>query len=105
MLPLQVERTDLPPKVDPPTLRVPGYLFIEFGMNDGDSTCPRHVGTTLFQTYLGMMAQAAQAKGAHAILLTSTSYIACGSGAMVSPNRGFGPQTMAAATTNNVPDD
>ena len=21
------------------------YLFIQFGINDGDSACPRHVGT------------------------------------------------------------
>lgn len=79
------------------------YLLIEFGINDGDSTCPRHVGTALFQTYLGTMAAAAQQKGAHAILLTSTSSIACGNGATVNPNRAFGPQTMAAAVANNVP--
>jgi lysophospholipase L1-like esterase len=78
------------------------YLFIEFGINDGDSTCPRHVGTALFQTYLTTMAKAASDRGAQAIFLTSTSAIAC-SGATAQANRGFGPQTKAAGTADNVP--
>lgn len=78
------------------------YLFIEFGINDGDSTCPRHVGTTLFQTYLTTMAKAASDRGAQTIFLTSTSAIAC-SGATAQANRGFGPQTKAAGTAANVP--
>jgi len=78
------------------------YLFIEFGINDGDSTCNRHVGTALFQSYLSTMAQAAKARGAFPILLTSTSYIEC-SGTKVTANRGFGPQTKAAGTENDVP--
>ena len=89
--------------IDPTNGMKPGdYLFIEFGINDGDSTCNRHVGTALFQTYLGTMAQAAKDLGAQPIFLTSTSAIAC-SGSTSSPNRGFGPQTKAAGTANNVP--
>ena len=89
--------------LDPTTGMKPGdYLFIEFGINDGDATCDRHVGTALFQTYLGVMAQAAKDRGAQPIFLTSTSYMQC-SGTMVSPNRGFGPQTKAAGTAANVP--
>jgi hypothetical protein len=60
------------------------------------------VGTALFQTYLGVMAQAAKDRGAQPIFLTSTSAIMC-TGNTVNPNRGFGPQTKAAATANNVP--
>jgi lysophospholipase L1-like esterase len=78
------------------------WLLVEFGINDGDATCPRHVGTTLFQTYLTMMAQAATTRGAHTIFLTSTSAIAC-NGATAQANRGFGPQTKAAGTADNVP--
>lgn len=78
------------------------YLLIEFGINDGDATCNRHVGTALFQTYLGVMAQAAKERGAQPIFLTSTSYIGC-TGNAVNPNRGFGPATKAAAMANNVP--
>ncbi len=78
------------------------WLFIEFGINDGDTTCPRHVGTTLFQTYLTTMAQAATTRGAHPIFLTSTSAIAC-SGSTAQANRGFGPETKAAGAADNVP--
>jgi len=78
------------------------YLFIEFGINDGDGTCPRHVGTTLFETYLTTMAKAASDRGAEAIFLTSTSAIAC-NGATAQANRGFGPQTKAAGTADGVP--
>jgi lysophospholipase L1-like esterase len=78
------------------------WLFIEFGINDGDGTCPRHVGTALFQTYLTTMAKAASDRGAQAIFLTSTSYMQC-TGSTVQPNRGFGPETRAAGTADNVP--
>ena len=78
------------------------WLLVEFGINDGDGTCPRHVGTTLFQTYLTTMAKAATDRGANPIFLTSTSAIAC-NGATAQANRGFGPQTKAAGTADNVP--
>ena len=78
------------------------YLFVEFGINDGDATCPRHVGTTLFETYLTTMAKAASDRGAEAIFLTSTSAIAC-TGSTAQANRGFGPQTKAAGTADGVP--
>jgi lysophospholipase L1-like esterase len=78
------------------------YLFIEFGINDGDSSCSRHVGTALFQDYLGVMAKAAKNLGAQPVFLTSTSAIAC-SGSSASANRGFGSQTKAAGTANSVP--
>jgi lysophospholipase L1-like esterase len=78
------------------------WLLVEFGINDGDGTCPRHVGTALFQTYLTTMAKAATDRGAHPIFLTSTSAIAC-NGSTAQANRGFGPQTKATGTADNVP--
>lgn len=78
------------------------YLLIEFGINDGDTKCPRHVGTALFQTYLGTMAQAAKKLGAQPVFLTATSYIGC-SGSTAKTNRGFVAETKAAGTANNVP--
>jgi lysophospholipase L1-like esterase len=78
------------------------YLLVEFGINDGDSTCNRHVGTALFQNYLEYMADAAKTRGAQAIFLTSTSAIAC-SGSTAQANRGFGPQTKAAGAAAGVP--
>jgi lysophospholipase L1-like esterase len=89
--------------LDPTNGMKPGdYLFIEFGINDGDAVCNRHVGTALFQTYLQTMVQAAKDRGAQAVLLTSTSFMEC-TGTKVNPNRGFGPQTKAAATAEGVP--
>ncbi len=79
------------------------YLLVEFGINDTSATCVKHVGTALFQSYLGMMAQAAQKVGAHPIFLTSTNAVICGVGSMVPPNRAFGPETKAAGMANGVP--
>ncbi|MDP9037613.1 MAG: hypothetical protein M3O50_22680 [Myxococcota bacterium] len=79
------------------------YLLVEFGINDTSATCVKHVGTALFQTYLGMMAQAAQKVGANPIFLTSTNAIICGAGSTVPPNRAFGPETKAAGMANGVP--
>lgn len=88
---------------DPAGGMKPGdYLFIEFGINDGDTTCNRHVGTALFQSYLATMAQAAKKLGAQPVFLTSTSYIAC-SGATAASNRGFVSETKAAGQANGVP--
>jgi lysophospholipase L1-like esterase len=78
------------------------WLFVAFGINDGDPTCNRHVGTALFEQYLGAMATAAKMRGAQTVFLTSTSYMQC-TGATVTPNRGFGPETKAAGTANGVP--
>jgi lysophospholipase L1-like esterase len=53
------------------------YLFIQFGINDGDSTCPRHVGASAFKTSYGLLAQAAKDRGAQPVFVTPVSQIAC----------------------------
>ena len=79
------------------------YLFIQFGINDTDSTCPRHVGTALFKTDYGMMAQAAKDRGANPIFVTPVSSIAC-SGSKATPTRGtFATATVQAGTQYDVP--
>jgi lysophospholipase L1-like esterase len=79
------------------------YLFIQFGINDGDSTCNRHVGTKLFKTYYGMMAQAAKDRGANPIFVTPVSSISC-SGSTARPSRGtYSTATKEAGTTYDVP--
>jgi lysophospholipase L1-like esterase len=89
--------------LDPNTgMKAGDWLLIEFGINDADATCNRHVGSALFQTYLTTMAQAATARGANTIFLTSTSMMQC-TGATVTPNRAFGPETKAAGLADNVP--
>jgi lysophospholipase L1-like esterase len=71
------------------------YLFIQFGINDGDTACPRHVGSTGFKTALGVMAKAAKDAGATPVFLTSTNGL---NNCTWSSNRGFLTETKAAAT-------
>jgi lysophospholipase L1-like esterase len=78
------------------------YLVIQFGINDGDSTCPRHVGTARFKELLGVMAKAAKAKGVNPIFVTPVAAITC-SGSTAVGNRGFVTETKDAATANGVP--
>jgi lysophospholipase L1-like esterase len=78
------------------------YLIIQFGINDGDTTCPRHVGTARFKELLGVMVAAAKARGANPILITPVAAITC-SGSTAVGNRGFVTETKAAATAAGVP--
>jgi lysophospholipase L1-like esterase len=78
------------------------YLFIQFGINDGDTNCPRHVGTARYQQLMTTMAQAALARGAHPVLLTAVAAITC-SGSTAVKNRGFVTQTTAAGAATGAP--
>ena len=79
------------------------YLFVQFGINDTDPTCPKHESTARFMADLGMMAQAARARGANPVFLSSVSSIAC-TGSSAIPTRGrFADAARQAAVTYNVP--
>ncbi|MDG4858005.1 GDSL-type esterase/lipase family protein [Streptomyces sp. T-3] len=78
------------------------YLFIQFGINDSSSTCPRHVGRARYQQLMTMMAQAALARGAHPVLLTPVAAITC-SGSTATKNRGFTNETFAAGSAAGAP--
>jgi lysophospholipase L1-like esterase len=78
------------------------YLFIQFGINDGDTACPRHVGTAKYQSLMTTMANYAKSKGAFPILLTAVAAITC-SGSTAVKNRGFVTQTTAAGTATGSP--
>ncbi|MEN3305646.1 MAG: hypothetical protein V7603_1848 [Micromonosporaceae bacterium] len=78
------------------------YLFIQFGINDSTSACPRHVGSARYQQLLGVMAAAAKQRGARPIFLTPVAAITC-QGSVATPNRGFLNETRAAGTANQVP--
>jgi lysophospholipase L1-like esterase len=78
------------------------FLIVQFGINDGTSACPRHVGTARFKELLGVMATAAKARGVQPILVTPVAAITCSGGTAVG-NRGFVTETKAAAATNGVP--
>jgi lysophospholipase L1-like esterase len=89
--------------LDPTNGMKPGdYLFIQFGINDGTSTCPRHVGPARYQQLLTMMADAAKARGAHPVFLTPAAAITC-SGSTAVGNRGFITETNSAGSANAVP--
>jgi lysophospholipase L1-like esterase len=78
------------------------YLFIQFGINDGDSACPRHVGSNAFKAEYTMMAQAARARGATPIFITPVSAIRC-SGNTAVASRGFLTETNSVGAANGVP--
>jgi lysophospholipase L1-like esterase len=80
------------------------YLFIQFGINDGDSTCPRHVGTSAFKTSYGMLAQAAKDRGAQPVFVTPVSQIACSGSAVSKGTREpYVTATKEAGTQFSVP--
>jgi lysophospholipase L1-like esterase len=78
------------------------YLFIQFGINDSSSTCPRHVGPARYRQLMTTMAQAALARGAHPVLLTPVAAITC-SGGTATKNRGFVNETFAAGSATRAP--
>ncbi|GAB2728878.1 SGNH/GDSL hydrolase family protein [Streptomyces bullii] len=78
------------------------YLFIQFGINDSSSTCPRHVGPARYQQLMTMMARAALARGAYPVLLTPVAAITC-SGSTATKNRGFVDETYAAGSATGAP--
>ncbi|MFB6849038.1 GDSL-type esterase/lipase family protein [Streptomyces sp. NPDC056373] len=78
------------------------YLFIQFGINDSSSTCPRHVGPARYRQLMTAMVQAALARGAHPVLLTPVAAITC-SGGTATKNRGFVNETFAVGSTTGAP--
>jgi lysophospholipase L1-like esterase len=81
------------------------YLFISFGINDGDSSCPKHVGQTKYLGYLNLMVQAAKGMGVEPILMPPVGAIDCGGGSTAVNIRTpyFTTATNDAGAANNVP--
>lgn len=78
------------------------YLLIQFGINDGDRSCPRHVGGQAFKREYAMMAQAAYDRGAQPVFLTPVSAIRC-SGSTAVGSRGFLTETFDVGASEEVP--
>lgn len=78
------------------------YLIVQFGINDGDTNCPRHVGSARFKELMNVMVAAAKAKGVNPILVTPVAAITC-SGNTAVGNRGFVTETKAVAASTGVP--
>jgi lysophospholipase L1-like esterase len=84
-------------------MRPGDYLFIQFGINDGDPSCDRHVGIDAFTTAYGMMAAAAKERGAHPIFLTPVSMIRCNGSTAIGSRGGFVPASIEAGQEFDVP--
>lgn len=83
-------------------MRAGDYLFIQFGINDGDSNCPRHVGSNAFKNEYIYMANEASKRGVRPILLTPAPAIRC-SGSTAVASRGFLSETFAVGNQLNIP--
>jgi lysophospholipase L1-like esterase len=81
------------------------YLFIQFGINDGDTNCDqaRHVGIDAFKQHYGYMAQSAKDRGAQPIFLTPVSAIRCTGTTPVGTRGAYVPATIDAGTQYGVP--
>lgn len=79
------------------------YLLIQFGINDGDPSCDRHVGVEAFQAAYGMMADAARARGAHPVFFTPVSMVRCNGASAVGSRGEFVPATIEAGAALGVP--
>jgi lysophospholipase L1-like esterase len=81
------------------------YLFIQFGINDGDPTCAdaRHVGIDAFKQHYGYMAQSAKDRGAQPVFLTPVSAIRCTGTTAVGTRGAYVPATIDAGTQYGVP--
>lgn len=78
------------------------FLLIQFGINDGDSTCPRHVGVDAFRQEYRMMAEAALERGTQPVFITPVSAIKC-SGSSAVASRGFIDATLNEGAALGVP--
>lgn len=80
-------------------MREGDYLFVQFGINDSTSECPRHVGLEKFKSYLVSMAKAARERGAIPVLVTPVSAISCSGASAVGTRGAFVAATKAASMT------
>jgi lysophospholipase L1-like esterase len=82
------------------------YLIISFGINDGDNSCPKHVGQAKYLGYLNLMAKAAKDLGVEPILMPPVGAIGCstdGNTAINIRSAYFTTATNDAGAANNVP--
>ena len=83
-------------------MRAGDWLIIQFGINDGDPNCPRHVGTARYRELLSTMAREAKARGVKPVYVTPVAAIRC-SGSTAVGNRGFVGETTAQGQADQVP--
>lgn len=83
-------------------MRPGDYLFIQFGINDGSPTCPRHVGSNAFKNEYVYMANEAKKRGVQPILVTPAPALKC-SGSSAVASRGFLTETFSVGSQLNIP--
>jgi len=83
-------------------MRAGDYLIVQFGINDGAPSCPRHVGPDRYRELLTVMVRDARARGALPIVVTPVAALTCDGGTAVG-SRGFLTETRAVATAEGVP--
>jgi lysophospholipase L1-like esterase len=79
------------------------FLLIQFGINDGAATCPRHVGLEAFKESYAMMAEAAIERGAQPVFLTPVSAIACNGSVPKGTRGGFVQAVLDVGASLQVP--
>ncbi len=79
------------------------FLLIQFGINDGAATCPRHVGLDAFEESYAMMAEAAIERGAQPVFLTPVSAIACNGSVPKGTRGGFVQAVIDVGASLQVP--
>jgi lysophospholipase L1-like esterase len=84
-------------------MRPGDYLLIQFGINDGDRTCDRHVGIEAFKAAYAMMAAAARDRGANPVFLTPVSMVRCTGSSAVGSRGEFVPATLEVGAELGVP--
>jgi lysophospholipase L1-like esterase len=83
-------------------MRPGDYLFIQFGINDGSPTCPRHVGSNAFKNEYVYMVNEAKKRGVHPVLVTPAPALKC-SGSSAVASRGFVTETFSVGSQLNIP--
>lgn len=83
-------------------MRSGDYLFIQFGINDGDPNCPRHVGSATLRKEYAYMAGEAVKRGVQPILVTPAPALRC-SGSSAIASRGFLMDTFAVGDQLDIP--
>jgi lysophospholipase L1-like esterase len=78
-------------------------LLVQFGINDGSSTCDRHVGLDAFKQSYGVLADAAKERGVQPVFITPVSMIKCSGSTPVGSRGAFVDVTIEAGEEFGVP--
>lgn len=78
------------------------YLFVQFGINEADSNCPKHIGSERWLELARLMGKTALQRGATPIYVSSPAKLQC-DGSKPAPNRRFITEAQTVADELHVP--